>query len=147
MESPNLLHHPDGTTHPTTLPQPKTPMPSLDAQLHLEIAPTVHAAAPLQGHAGFPVEEEPVVALAALEARPAARGRHGEAGAGEVAGAGAELVVAVGWAGEGWEKKEKREKNCEHGPKKNHDRFFRTQWGILLADPWYRASLEAPKVR
>lgn len=61
-------------------------MPSLDGQPHLEIPSLVHAATLLQGHAGFSVEEVPVVALAALEARPAARGRHGEAGAGEVAG-------------------------------------------------------------
>lgn len=63
----------------------------------------------LQGHAGFSVEEVPVVTLASLEARPAAWGRHGEAGTGEVAGTGAELIVAVGWAGEGWEKKRKND--------------------------------------
>lgn len=60
------------------------------------------AATPLEGYASFSIEEVPIVALAALEACPAARGRHREAGAGEVTGTGAELVVAVGWAGEGW---------------------------------------------
>lgn len=65
----------------------------------------MHAAALLQGHTGFSVEEVPVVTLASLEARPAAWGWHGEAGTGEVAGTGAELIVAVGWAGEGWKKK------------------------------------------
>lgn len=69
----------------------------------------------LQGHAGFSVEEVPIVTLASLEARPAAWCRHGEAGAGEVAGTGAELIVAVGWAGEGWEKR----KNTIIAPKKS----------------------------
>lgn len=65
------------------------------------------AATLLQGHTGAAIEEEAVVALASLEAGPAARRWHGEAGTGEVTGAGAELVVAVGWAGEGWKRGEK----------------------------------------
>lgn len=91
------------------------PPPNLPGQPHLEIPPLVDAAALLQGHTGAAIKEEPIVTLTPLEALPAARGRHGEAGTGEVTGAGAELVVAVGWTGEGWKRGRK--------------------WGIFYGEP------------
>lgn len=75
---------------------------SRDGQAHLEVPSLVQAATLLQGHAGVSIEEVPIVTLTPLKARPRAWGRHGEAGAGEVARAGAELIVTVGWAGESW---------------------------------------------
>lgn len=75
---------------------------SLPGSTHLEVASAVEAAAGISGDALVPIEEEALVALAALEAFLGALGAVGDAGAGAVAGAGAELVVAVGGAGDGW---------------------------------------------
>lgn len=73
----------------------------------------VQAPAGVHGDALVPVEEEALVTLAALEALVGALDAGREAGAGVVAGAGAELVVAVGRAGEGWRVKKKPKESSD----------------------------------
>lgn len=77
---------------------------------HLEEAAAVHAPAGLHGDALAPVEDEALVALAALEAFAGAAAAGGEAGARLVTSAGTELVVAVGGAGERWRVEKQKEK-------------------------------------
>lgn len=79
---------------------------------HLEEAAAVHAPAGLHGDALAPVEDETLIALAALEALVSgASAAGGEAGARPVTSAGAELVVAVRRAGERWRIEKQKEKH------------------------------------
>lgn len=98
----------DASTHSTY--KGAKPLVRAPSSTHLEEAATVHAPAGLHGDALAPVEDEALVALAALEALAGAAAAGGEAGARLVTSAGAELVVAVGRAGERWRVEKQKEK-------------------------------------
>lgn len=66
------------------------------------------AAVPREDTAG-PVEEQPLGALTPLKAALAAGGRGRHTCAGVLTGAGTELVVALGGAGESWEREGRNE--------------------------------------
>lgn len=60
----------------------------------------MHTATVLHCHTFVPVKEVATVALAAFETFSCAPARRGQAGAGEITSPCAQLIMAVGWAGE-----------------------------------------------
>lgn len=81
---------------------------------HLDVASVVHAAASFHGRARFPIECVAGFTLAAFKAFCSALGRGEQASAGEIAGSSAQLVVAVGRAGESWSEREANERGMKN---------------------------------